>query len=343
MFKQNLEVISSAAKILLDKVNEENLEDWAEDKISKCTENMRTLRDYYLHNKQKEGLSEHKDGDYMYKQNLEIISTAADILIKKVTEENLQDWAEDMISKVADNIRAVKDFYLHGQQPELEEGLGHSHAMGRGQNLKPGNYPQTLKRVGLKEGVDSDGETYLVTDCDFNRAHYGDLVGKTFADAPSYAKVKLVRPEDAENMKKLKFDDDGNVVKEEIQPEWMNEEEFDYAATEREHHGHEEVNALADEARQRVPENLQQYLVPGSFQTSETNDDGQVEYSYILKIPKQADETLQSIEEFIKEEEPYQNAAGPGQSYHKTSIHTVLEKATGKWVVEVNVRTGYDI
>jgi hypothetical protein len=38
---------------------------------------------------------------------------------------------------------------------------------------------------------------YRVIDCEFNRANYADLIGKTFVDPPSYCAVELI--DDGEN------------------------------------------------------------------------------------------------------------------------------------------------
>ena len=48
----------------------------------------------------------------------------------------------------------VKDDQRVVKEDEIEEGIGHSHTIGRGENEKSGNYPQTLKRVGINENLD---------------------------------------------------------------------------------------------------------------------------------------------------------------------------------------------
>lgn len=48
----------------------------------------------------------------------------------------------------------VRDTQRVVREDEIEEGMGHSHTIGRGQNLKPSNYPKNLKRNDLNESVD---------------------------------------------------------------------------------------------------------------------------------------------------------------------------------------------
>lgn len=94
------------------------------------------------------------------------------------------------------------------QEDEIEEGMGQSYTIGKGQNAKPSNYPEALERQKMKEAYDyagseieyhekqnlaDDQELYLVIDNDFNRAHYKDLIGKTFEDVPAHAQVKVIK------------------------------------------------------------------------------------------------------------------------------------------------------
>ena len=101
-------------------------------------------------------------------------------------------------------------------------------------------------------------------------------------------------------------------------------ESFDYAAAEREHAGQEEMAAIENEAEQIVPENLIKFLEPNSF------DSNNVEYAYTLKIPKQADETLNDIEKFVREE-------GSAGTSRQMSVYTELEKITNNWIVRIKV------
>lgn len=238
----------------------------------------------------------------------------------------------------------VRDENRIVRETEIEESSIRSHANGKGQNKKPGNFPQTLKRVGLKENLDqavsTDDEVFLVIDNNFNRSHYPDLIGKTFSDAPAYAQVKVISPESVEVEKAIKYDDNEEVS----QP--VQENEFNRA--ELQHHGEQELADLDAEAKKYVPQNLQQYLEQYSFEMGNVDaDTGSFEYSYKLRVKKQADETLQAFESWLKEEADgdlnSMTAAGPGKPYRVINLFTVLEKGTGDWIVSVHVRGGFDI
>lgn len=157
------------------------------------------------------------------------------------------DWVQKFGGEVPKSITypdriVVRDENRVVREEEMEEGIGHSLTIGKGQNAKPGNYPQTLKRVGMNENLDNattiDNEVFLVTDNPFNRTHYADLVGKTFPDAPGYAKTKVIKPEDIEAEKLIKYDDEGKQI---------TSEEFDFPTAERDFHNqetHEEAQSL---------------------------------------------------------------------------------------------------
>lgn len=247
------------------------------------------------------------------------------------------DWVYnfgDAIVKpvVYPNKIVVRDDTRVVREDEVEEGIGHSHTVGRGQNIKPGNYPQTLKRVGIKENLDQaapmvDDEVFIVIDSPFNRAHYKDLIGKTFSDSPAYAQTKVIKKNEAEALENTNS---------------LAEEDSDFSTSEREHHGEQELNTLANATEQQVPQELLKFIIPGSFNETDADDDGRYEISFSLKIPKQSDETIKDVESFIREYIPT-DIGGPGQSYQKTNIYTELEKGTNKWIVNVNVARGYDI
>jgi hypothetical protein len=112
-----------------------------------------------------------------------------------------------------------------GFNKDLEEGGGHSHTIGQGENKKPGNYPETLKRAGLNESEEDD-TVFLVTNTSFNRAHHKDLIGKIFESAP-VAEFDLVKRDDLK-------------------------EDFDFAAAEREFHHTEEINTLEQYADKQI-------------------------------------------------------------------------------------------
>lgn len=143
---------------------------------------------------------------------------------------------------VRDDNRIVREMEI-----EKNEGIGHSHTIGKGQNIKPGNYPQNLKRVGLKEGLENakapsadTDDVFLVVNSAFNRAHYKDLIGKTFEDVPSYAQVKLIKPNDIETEKSKDYDP--TEVK----------EDFDYATAEREFHNKTEMDDIQKFANKSI-------------------------------------------------------------------------------------------
>jgi hypothetical protein len=118
-------------------------------------------------------VSEGADGNYMAKQNIESIVNAADIINSHIEKGEAQDdWVEDKLSKVAENMRALRDFFEHRDgkdeeieegngtsltmrkgtnapsgegSSELEEGSGRSQVIYRGKNKKPANYPWIKK------------------------------------------------------------------------------------------------------------------------------------------------------------------------------------------------------
>lgn len=59
---------------------------------------------------------------------------------------------------------------------------------------KPTNSDVRVKSDELDMFVNEENEeeNYVVVDNDFNRAHYGDMIGKTFKTPPSYAQVKKI-------------------------------------------------------------------------------------------------------------------------------------------------------
>lgn len=220
----------------------------------------------------------------------------------------------------------TKDQYVQN----FAEGAGHSHTVGRGQNIKPGNYPQTLKRVGLKENLNlaqpaaEEKEVYLVVDNDFNRAHYKDLIGQTFDDAPGYAAVKVVKPSEM------------NPV----------QEDYDFAGQEVEFQNRNEFNQ-AEEAKKReieekIPSELKHYYIPGTAKEEIFNEEGGGYYEYKLKIPIQSDEKQEDIYNYVKNEEN-NSYNGPGAAYSKSSISVEYSRKQLAWIINVNVQFGYDI
>ena len=67
------------------------------------------LQDNYIN---KKTLKEDKDGNYMSPQNLKNIMQAAEFLLTQIdADSEIDDWVEDKISKVAENMRALEAFY----------------------------------------------------------------------------------------------------------------------------------------------------------------------------------------------------------------------------------------
>lgn len=107
---------------------------------------------------------------YMFFGNLQQIQRQAGLMLdmneEEVNEilESGHDWAQDHIATAKESMDQVFDFLMNETKKEseveadLEESSIRSHANGRGQNKKPGNFPQTLKRVGMNENFDYAGE-----------------------------------------------------------------------------------------------------------------------------------------------------------------------------------------
>lgn len=177
---------------------------------------------------------EENSSRYMFFQNLSQMKRQTEILLNldenKVNEilENGHDWAQDHIATAKESMDQVFDFIMNETKKDkntkvdiedndtVEESNIRSHANGRGQNKKPGNYPKQFKRDALREDYDfsreevsyqdkkeyeeeMDREVYYVVDNEFNQSHYPDLIGKTFESPPSYAQVKLVKQKDVDD------------------------------------------------------------------------------------------------------------------------------------------------
>lgn len=67
-------------------------------------------------------LKEDKDGNYMSIQNLKMISASAQSVLSKISEgEQLDDWVEDKISKMAESMRHLRDYFEFGHSETMEE------------------------------------------------------------------------------------------------------------------------------------------------------------------------------------------------------------------------------
>lgn len=112
--------------------------------------------------------SEINEGDrsskrYMFMSNLKQMCRQAESLMKEDEEvinkilDDGHDWAADHVATAKESLDQVFDFIkneihknndsdFENTEDEMEEGMGRSHAVGRGQNKKPANYPDTFKR-----------------------------------------------------------------------------------------------------------------------------------------------------------------------------------------------------
>mgnify|MGYP006075811655 CR=1 FL=1 len=62
-------------------------------------------------------LDEGSDGNYMSKQNIESILKSAEIVNNHINpNEEHHDWVEDKLSKVAENMRSLRDFFESGSR-----------------------------------------------------------------------------------------------------------------------------------------------------------------------------------------------------------------------------------
>jgi len=123
---------------------------------------------------------------YMFFSNLEQIRRQADLLLDMDEDqlnsilENGHDWAQDHIATAKESIDQVFDFLMNETsegdtwnsddiekeeefEEEIEEGIGHSHTIGKGTNEKPVNYPETLMREAVKDAVEEVFGNYTST------------------------------------------------------------------------------------------------------------------------------------------------------------------------------------
>ncbi|NBU48223.1 MAG: hypothetical protein EBS34_12455, partial [Flavobacteriales bacterium] len=129
---------------------------------------------------------------YMFFSNLEQVRRQAGLLLDldedKINEilENGHDWAQDHIATAKESIDQVFDFLMNetnggdtihsvdaGEEiedeiggdfeEEIEEGAGHSHTIGKGENKKPINYPEELMREAINEAIEEAFEKLIST------------------------------------------------------------------------------------------------------------------------------------------------------------------------------------
>jgi hypothetical protein len=198
---------------------------------------------------------------YMFFGNLQQIQRQAGIMLDMNEEEVAQilesghDWAQDHVATAKESFDQVFDFLMNETkketdenefEEEIDESMIRSHANGRGENLKPNNFPEEFEREAtietinenLDNATDIDDEVFLVIDNDFNRAHYKDLVGKTFDDAPGYANVEVIKKDSTSIPSDSVESDFHNATQEPV------EEEYDYAREERNFHDQENFKDL---------------------------------------------------------------------------------------------------
>jgi len=117
-----------------------------------------------------EGESYPSNNRYMFFGNLQQIQRQSGLMLNMNEEqvngilENGHDWAQDHIATAKESMDQVFDFLMNETKKEteieddfkeeIEESSIRSHANGRGQNKKPGNFPRNLKRVGMNESFD---------------------------------------------------------------------------------------------------------------------------------------------------------------------------------------------
>lgn len=96
-----------------------------------------------------EGIYENSEENYMAKQNIESILKSAQIVSSHIKDgEEQEDWVEDKLSKVAENMRALRDYFEKDskQEDELDEIHGVGHALKHGNTL--GKLP---REVGYRD------------------------------------------------------------------------------------------------------------------------------------------------------------------------------------------------
>jgi len=117
MSKQNIESILKAAKIINDNISPgEEQHDWVEDKLSKVSENMRALRDFFENRNKKDNNNHEKDED-------------SPIVITK-------DMMKMLHEKGKCDCSGHKLVYKEDEK-DIDEGIGISHTVKRGMNKKP--------------------------------------------------------------------------------------------------------------------------------------------------------------------------------------------------------------
>ena len=204
----------------------------------------------------------------------------------------------------------AKELERQKEAGEIEESNIRSHANGRGQNLKPKNFPKPFKREALREEYDfageevafnnqqnfedeMDQEVYFVVDNDFNKVHYPDLIGQTFDTPPSYAQVKLVKRGESIDTPRTLGDNDVqenssdslmNAHGENAKPETLDEvtdteryEQVVYLDGQEADHA---LNILMQDGKDEAMEYLKQWHNPGQGMGSDEIGSGSQDKTY---------------------------------------------------------------
>jgi len=118
-------------------------------------------------------LKEGSDGNYMTEQDLNVIDNSVEIIRRHIDFESVPDWVENSIAKLAGELTSLRNYYESGtekphsddfendseeseeeeleyeigeedededednEEEEIEEGIGTSHTIKRGANVKP--------------------------------------------------------------------------------------------------------------------------------------------------------------------------------------------------------------
>ncbi len=173
---------------------------------------------------------------------------------RETTQKNSNETPEEKQARISAKLTQLKARELDRRkeddvikEEEIEESMIRSHANGRGENLKPNNFPEEFEREAmidtlnenLDNAIDTDNDVFEVVDNDFNRAHYKDLIGQTFKDAPGYANVVVVEKPKAGEVPTGSIESDFHSAHQEPV-----EEEYDYAREERNFHDQENFKDL---------------------------------------------------------------------------------------------------
>jgi hypothetical protein len=95
------------AGALINKDSEENIKD-VED-YENFKKKQKQMKDFSFN--ESTGIEEGSDGNYMTPQNIESMYKGIEEIKDKIDYNNVPDWVQDKISKMTENIRALRDFY----------------------------------------------------------------------------------------------------------------------------------------------------------------------------------------------------------------------------------------